>query len=57
MVADEIIARADGKGGLKDLSDMTKAKKKEAEVGGANPNGSESASSEKKAIPFFASTA
>mmetsp|Transcript_7206 Transcript_7206/g.14784 ORF Transcript_7206/g.14784 Transcript_7206/m.14784 type:complete len:612 (-) Transcript_7206:40-1875(-) len=55
MVADEIIARADGKGGLKDLSDIYKTNKKEAEVGGVNQSGS--ASTEEKAIPFFASTA
>jgi len=46
MVADEIIARADGPGGLKDLSEKANAAKaeKEKESGAA-----------KKKIPFFAS--
>jgi len=39
MVADEIIARADGPGGLKDLSAKANAGKK----------------SESEAVPFFAS--
>ena len=53
MVADEIIARADGPGGLKDLSDRANAARREADVVVANDNGGE----RKMKIPFFAAMA
>jgi hypothetical protein len=50
MVADEIIARADGPGGLKAMSERAAAAKKEGEVAVAAKGGGR-----KLKIPFFAS--
>jgi hypothetical protein len=50
MVADEIIARADGPGGLKAMSERAAAAKKEGEVAAAAKGGGRELK-----IPFFAS--